>query len=112
MFQKTHQKQEPMKNTKLNKIMGTNNEGNIPHTKHMGKKQTKYIDHNQEANNTWEHNNNKTQTTKTTNIFKLLWLRSKQQTTHGTKTTTTTATTNKQTTNYSNWSGHGPLEAD
>ena len=29
MFQKTHQKQEPMKNTKLNKIMGTNNEGNI-----------------------------------------------------------------------------------
>ena len=29
MPQKNHQKQAPIKNTKLNKIMGTNNEGDI-----------------------------------------------------------------------------------
>ena len=36
-FQKTHQKQEPIKNTKFNKTMGTNNEGNIQEYKTHGK---------------------------------------------------------------------------
>ena len=41
MFQKTHQKQEPIKNTKLNKTIETTNEGNIQkNSKHIEKQTT------------------------------------------------------------------------
>ena len=44
MFDKTRQKQEPIKNTKLSKIMGTNNEGNIQEYKpHVKSKSNKLI---------------------------------------------------------------------